>query len=108
MADFVYPLSTTGSVSWASILSDLTGALTPHIAAATASRARLRGALKANRHTTALQQDYNTIVKAVQDYVPYLYSIQSCLESDALVLKQEPGAVYAHLVLLLAFVLAQR
>ncbi|RHZ81352.1 hypothetical protein Glove_121g70 [Diversispora epigaea] len=85
---FIYPIPTTGSISFSDFLLDEDNKYINEISEATAQRGRVRAVLKeANR--TEEPKDYTKILKTVIDYIPYLLGIIKCLEGRQLKLKKE-------------------
>ncbi|KAF5380265.1 hypothetical protein D9757_008213 [Collybiopsis confluens] len=89
MTTFLYELSTTGAVSFTDILKDPNGSYTRRISDATQARSRLRGILKENKRADG-EQDYLTIIKVIDGYLPQLQGIIDCVAHGELQLKSEP------------------
>ncbi|KAG9284243.1 hypothetical protein G9A89_002053 [Geosiphon pyriformis] len=87
---FVYPLPTTGSISFADFLLDPDNKFLNDIAEATALRGRMRAVLKEAARTEG-PKDYTNIMKVIDDYLPYLFAIVNCLEDGQLKLKKDFG-----------------
>ncbi|CAG8502667.1 2796_t:CDS:2 [Ambispora gerdemannii] len=85
---FVYPLPTTGSISFADYLLDTDNKYLNDISEATALRGRVRAVLKESARTEG-PKDYTNIMKTVDDYLPYLFAIVDCIEGGQLKLKKE-------------------
>lgn len=101
---YLHPLPTTGSISFSDFL--LTSSLVPELAQATESRAHLREILKSLSHSdnqviqdqsllengnVTPSKDWLKLVKAVDDYLPHLFSIFNCTQTDDLIFKYESG-----------------
>ncbi|CAG8441699.1 2758_t:CDS:2 [Diversispora eburnea] len=86
---FIYPIPTTGSISFSDFLLDEDNKYINEISEATAQRGRVRAVLKeANR--TEEPKDYTKILKTVIDYIPYLLETSwRCSLTDP-VLKKKP------------------
>ncbi|CAG8542782.1 1181_t:CDS:2 [Paraglomus occultum] len=85
---FPYPLPTTGSISFADFLQDADNKYYTEISEATAQRGRLRLDLKEAKRAEGAK-DYNKIIQAIDDYLPYLLAIVDCLESGEVKLRKE-------------------
>ncbi|CAG8457420.1 4029_t:CDS:2 [Ambispora leptoticha] len=85
---FIYPLPTTGSISFADYLLDTDNKYLNDISEATALRGRVRAVLKGAARTEG-PKDYTNIMKTVDDYLPYLLAIVDCIEGGQLKLKKE-------------------
>ncbi|KAJ8521833.1 hypothetical protein ONZ45_g1512 [Pleurotus djamor] len=72
-----------------------------HISNATMARANLRAVLKETKRTDDNEKDYLRIVKILDEYVPLLRGIMSCVAHDEIGLKSEPE--YAYVILTYAF-----
>ncbi|CAG8676102.1 13794_t:CDS:2, partial [Acaulospora morrowiae] len=85
---FIYPIPTTGSISFSDFLLDENNLYINEISDATAQRGRVRTVLKeANRTEGPI--DYTKIISTIVDYLPYLLGIINCLECGQLKLKKE-------------------
>ncbi|KAG7098268.1 hypothetical protein E1B28_000230 [Marasmius oreades] len=91
MSTYLYELSTTAAFSFNDFCVDQSSnqAYTRHLSEATQIRANLRGALKESKRTDG-EKDYLTLVKILDDYIPHLRSIMSCVAHDEIGLKAEP------------------
>ncbi|EXX59168.1 hypothetical protein RirG_191380 [Rhizophagus irregularis DAOM 197198w] len=85
---FIYPLPTTGSISWSDFLLDEDNLYLSEISEATAQRGRVREVLKEAKRTEG-PKDYTKIINTIGDYLPYLFGIIDCLEGGQLKLKKE-------------------
>ncbi|KAN0062755.1 hypothetical protein ACQY0O_004950 [Thecaphora frezii] len=90
---YSHPLPTTGAISFSDFL--ITSDLIQQISHATELRARLRTVLKEQRAGDNHQPDgggadWLRIVKAVDDYLPYLFAVFNCIQTDDLILRYEP------------------
>ncbi|CAG8495251.1 17127_t:CDS:2 [Cetraspora pellucida] len=85
---FVYPLPTTGTISFSDFLLDENNLYINEITEATAQRGRVRATLKEVNKTDG-PKDYMIVMKVIDDYLPYLLAIVDCLEGGQLRLKQE-------------------
>ena len=65
---FIYPLTTTGSISWSDFLLDEDNLYLSEISEATAQRGRVRAALKEAKRTEG-PKDYTKIMKVNLFYV---------------------------------------
>ncbi|KAH7888890.1 BRO1-like domain-containing protein [Phlebopus sp. FC_14] len=92
MNTYLYELPTTGAISFADFCVDTTpdNAHASHIAEATQARANLRGALKEIKRVEGADKDYLRLIKALEDYLPQLYGIISCIASGEIRLRNEP------------------
>lgn len=97
---YLHPLPTTGSITFSDFL--ITSSFVPELAQATELRANLREILKSSAHSVEKEKenqdsdgygshDWMRLVKAVDEYLPYLFSIFNCTQTDDLILKYEPG-----------------
>ncbi|KIY44557.1 hypothetical protein FISHEDRAFT_77469 [Fistulina hepatica ATCC 64428] len=93
MLIYNYELPTTGAISFSEICTDNTSnhAHTIHLSDATQQRANLRAALKAHKRADETDDDYLKQVKILEDYLPQLYGIISCVSQDELSFKSEPA-----------------
>ncbi|CAG8673055.1 14709_t:CDS:2 [Gigaspora margarita] len=85
---FIYPLPTTGTISFSDYLLDEDHLYLNEISEATAQRGRVRAVLKEANKTEG-PKDYTKVMKTVDDYLPYLFGIVDCLEGGQLKLKKE-------------------
>ncbi|CAG8793485.1 32059_t:CDS:2, partial [Racocetra persica] len=85
---FIYPLPTTGTISFSDFLLDENNSYINEISEATAQRGRVRAALKEVNKTDG-PKDYMNVMKVIDDYLPYLLAIVDCLEGGQLRLKKE-------------------
>ncbi|KAF9816763.1 hypothetical protein IEO21_03925 [Rhodonia placenta] len=90
MSTYLYELPTTGAVFFAGVCEDPTVSYTTAIADATETRANLRAALKESKRADDGGKDYLKLVKVLDDYLPYLYAIMTCVHHGELMLKTEP------------------
>ncbi|CAE6424710.1 unnamed protein product [Rhizoctonia solani] len=91
MSGYVYDLPTTGALSLSELCIDITGSHAANLARATEARANVRAILKASRRTDAGERDYLKVVKALDDYLPFVNAIIASVAADDLTLSQEPG-----------------
>ncbi|KAE8267759.1 hypothetical protein A4X09_0g4588 [Tilletia walkeri] len=90
---YLHELPTTGEIVFSDFLLASSSYLTSQLAHATELRARIRSLLKANRKddaTTHSSRDWMKIIKATEEYLPLLFAIHNCLQTDDLILKYEP------------------
>ncbi|KAF9482219.1 pH-response regulator protein palC [Pholiota conissans] len=89
---YLYELPTTGAVSFSNFCDDhsLDRAYTHHIPQATETRANLRGVLKESKRTDHGEKDFLTLVKLIEEYLPFLQGIMVCVAHDEIGLKTEP------------------
>ncbi|KAG1715616.1 hypothetical protein ID866_1540 [Astraeus odoratus] len=89
---YSYHLPTTGAVSFGDFCVDSTddAVYAAHIAGATQARANLRAVLKESKRTTDSEKDYLRLIKVLDDYLPQLYGIISCVSSGSIALRVEP------------------
>ncbi|KII92563.1 hypothetical protein PLICRDRAFT_134270 [Plicaturopsis crispa FD-325 SS-3] len=92
MSIYLYELPTTGAISFSDFCVDLTdgNAYTTHLSEATQARANLRGALKESKRADHGEKDYLKLVKILDDYLPQLRGITSCVANDEIGLASEP------------------
>ncbi|KZT71802.1 hypothetical protein DAEQUDRAFT_723894 [Daedalea quercina L-15889] len=90
MSIYVYELPTTGAIFFAGLCDDKSGTYTTEIAEATEARANLRAALKESKRADDGGKDYLKLVKVLDDYLPQLYGIVSCVQQGELALRTEP------------------
>ncbi|EMD37643.1 hypothetical protein CERSUDRAFT_136342 [Gelatoporia subvermispora B] len=90
MSTYQYELPTTGAVSFAEFLQDDSATYISEIAECTEARANLRAILKESKRTDDGEKDYLKLVKALDDYIPRLFSVVACLDHGDLRLKAEP------------------
>ncbi|CAG7854766.1 SubName: Full=Uncharacterized protein {ECO:0000313/EMBL:CCA66326.1} [Serendipita indica DSM 11827] len=90
MSSYVYELPTTGNVVFSEFILDQTGQYSHAIGNATVARTNLRAVLKESKRTDEGEKDYLRIVKVIDDYLPHLYAIMDCVDSDDLSLKNQP------------------
>lgn len=90
MSGYVYDLPTTGALSLSELCTDITGSHAANLARATEARANVRAILKATRRTDAGERDYLKVVKALDEYLPYVRAIIASVAADDLTLAQEP------------------
>lgn len=106
---YTYELPTTGAVSFSNFCVDQTRdrAYTHHIPEATQARANLRGLLKDSKRTEG-EKDYLALVKVqhpssksyectksvqvIDEYLPYLQGLITCVAHDEIGAKDEPSA----------------
>lgn len=91
MSSYVYELPTTGNVVFSEFILDQTGQYSHAIGNATVARTNLRAVLKESKRTDEGEKDYLRIVKVIDDYLPHLYAIMDCVDSDDLSLKNQPA-----------------
>ncbi|KAL4078312.1 BRO1 domain-containing protein [Scleroderma yunnanense] len=85
---FLFNLPTTAAVSFADLcVADRTA---QSIADTTHARATLRAVLKHARRTDDQHKDYLSIIKAIDDYLPHLHGIISCVEAGSISLRVQP------------------
>ncbi|CAG8659399.1 14618_t:CDS:2, partial [Racocetra fulgida] len=89
---FIYPLPTTGTISFSDFLLDENNSYINEISEATAQRGRVRAVLKEVNKTDG-PKDYMNVMKVIDDYLPYLLAIVDCLEGGQLRLKKEFVAI---------------
>ncbi|KAJ3992607.1 BRO1 domain-containing protein [Lentinula boryana] len=89
MTTFLYDLSTTGAISFLDFINDPNNSFTRRLSEITQLRSRLRGFLKESKRTDG-EKDYLTIIKIIDDYLPYLQSVMNCVNDHELELKFEP------------------
>ncbi|TFK44298.1 BRO1 domain-containing protein [Crucibulum laeve] len=89
---YLYELPTTGALSFSDFCVDQSSnkAYTYRIPEATQARANLRGVLKESKRTDHGEQDYLSVVKLIEEYLPHLRSIMNCVAHDEIGLKTEP------------------
>jgi hypothetical protein len=115
---YLYELPTTGAISFSDFCTDhsTNKAYTTHISQSTQARANVRGALKEGKRTDHEQKDFLQLVKVgcwhlkglplgliyhsgcpvlcnvkvIEDYVPHLRGIMSCVAHDEIGIKSEP------------------
>ncbi|KAF9527292.1 BRO1-like domain-containing protein [Crepidotus variabilis] len=89
---YLYDLPTTGSVSFVDLCIDrsLDKAYTRHISEATQARANLRGVLKDSKRTDHGEKDFLSLVKLIEEYLPYIQSIINCFAHDEIGITGEP------------------
>ena len=111
MSTYLYELPTTGAISFADFCADHSAAknYSSHITDATLQRASLRAALKESKRTEGDERDYLRQVKVrestvssgrciantaqvIDDYLPQLLGVMSCVAHDEIGLREEPGA----------------
>ncbi|CAE6429324.1 unnamed protein product [Rhizoctonia solani] len=90
MSGYVYDLPTTGALSLSELCTDITGSHAANLARATEARANVRAILKASRRTDAGERDYLKVVKALDEYLPFVNAIIASVAADDLTLAQEP------------------
>ncbi|KAJ1304757.1 hypothetical protein OPQ81_005895 [Rhizoctonia solani] len=90
MSGYVYDLPTTGALSLSELCTDITGSHASNLARATEARANVRAILKASRRTDAGERDYLKVVKALDEYLPFVNAIIASVAADDLTLAQEP------------------
>ncbi|KAG0144012.1 hypothetical protein CROQUDRAFT_660551 [Cronartium quercuum f. sp. fusiforme G11] len=71
------------------ILTDPTGGRTGQLAAANATRAAMRTALKESKQAAG-EPDWVKVVRVVEDYLPHLLGIMKAIETDDLLMHNEP------------------
>ena len=86
---FEYTLPTTGAVSFSAFIPTPPVRLNAPLAEAAAQRGRLRDILK--RLKRADDKDILAVIKIVEDYLPYLVSVDHCLDHGIFVLDREIG-----------------
>ncbi|KAI0042676.1 hypothetical protein FA95DRAFT_1525170 [Auriscalpium vulgare] len=89
MSIFAFELPTTGSLSFADYFDNGPYSYTARLSEATQARANLRALLKESKHVDG-DKDYLRLVKTLEEYLPYLYSIINCVASGDLIQKSEP------------------
>ncbi|KDN49717.1 hypothetical protein RSAG8_01782, partial [Rhizoctonia solani AG-8 WAC10335] len=62
-----------------------------NLARATEARANVRAILKASRRTDAGERDYLKVVKALDEYIPFVNAVIASVAADDLTLAQEPS-----------------
>ncbi|KAF4620946.1 hypothetical protein D9613_000321 [Agrocybe pediades] len=89
---YLYELPTTGAISFADFCADHSGskAYTHHLSEATQARANIRGILKENKRTEDNERDYLSLVKLLEEYLPYIRALLECVAHDEIILKKEP------------------
>ncbi|CAH7685465.1 BRO1-like domain-containing protein [Phakopsora pachyrhizi] len=89
---FLYPIPTTSSINLQHILTDPTGSRTGQLACANASRASMRTALKrcSSVKYSGGETDWMKTIKAIEDYLPHLLGLTKAIESDKLLITNEP------------------
>ncbi|KAI0775815.1 hypothetical protein BD413DRAFT_531776 [Trametes elegans] len=90
MTSYLYELPTTGAISFADACVDSTATYTADIADTTEARANLRAVLKESKRADQGEKDYLRLVKVLDDYIPRLYGLLSCISSAEISLKAEP------------------
>ncbi|KAG8746358.1 hypothetical protein FRC10_005347 [Ceratobasidium sp. 414] len=90
MSGYVYELPTTGALSFSELCTDITGSYAAQLASATEARANVRAVLKASKRTDAGERDYLKVVKALDEYLPYVRAIIASVAADDLTLAQDP------------------
>ncbi|CAE6416711.1 unnamed protein product [Rhizoctonia solani] len=90
MSGYVYDLPTTGALSLSELCTDITGSHASNLARATEARANVRAILKASRRTDAGERDYLKVVKALDEYIPFVNAVIASVAADDLTLAQEP------------------
>ncbi|TBU31710.1 BRO1 domain-containing protein [Dichomitus squalens] len=90
MTSYLYELPTTGAISFADACLDSTATYTADIADTTEARANLRATLKESKRTDNSEKDYLKLVKVLDEYIPKLYGLLSCINSGEISLKAEP------------------
>ncbi|KAK7029465.1 hypothetical protein VNI00_014498 [Paramarasmius palmivorus] len=92
MSTYLYDLPTTGSFSFSDYVLDQSSnqAYTRHISQITQTRANLRGILKESKRTDG-EKDYLAVVKILDEYIPQLLGIITCVAHDDIGLKSEPS-----------------
>ncbi|KAG8732307.1 hypothetical protein FRC12_019337 [Ceratobasidium sp. 428] len=90
MSGYVYELPTTAALSFSELCTDITGSYVAQLANATEARANVRAVLKASKRTDAGERDYLKVVKALDEYLPYVRAIIACVAADDLTLAQDP------------------
>ncbi|KAL1702254.1 BRO1-like domain-containing protein [Schizophyllum commune] len=90
MSTYLYELPTTGAISFADFCADHSAAknYSSHITDATLQRASLRAALKESKRTEGDERDY--LRQVIDDYLPQLLGIMSCVAHDEIGLREEP------------------
>jgi hypothetical protein len=86
---FDYTLPTTGAISFSAFISAPPIRLNAPLAEAAAQRGRLRDILK--RLKRADDKDILAVIKIIEDYLPYLLSVDRCLDHGIFVLDREIG-----------------
>ncbi|KAF8198069.1 hypothetical protein BJ912DRAFT_922770 [Pholiota molesta] len=89
---YLYELPTTGAVSFSNFCVDhsLDRAYTHYIPQATEARANLRGVLKESKRTDHGEKDFLTLVKFIEEYLPFLQAIMVCAAHDEIGIRNEP------------------
>ncbi|EIW82850.1 hypothetical protein CONPUDRAFT_52330 [Coniophora puteana RWD-64-598 SS2] len=92
MSVYLYELPTTGAISFSDFCIDESDGRihTSHLAEATQARANLRSALKESKRTDRDEKDYLKLIKIIDEYLPQLYGIVTCVNADEIRLKAEP------------------
>ncbi|KAI8994011.1 BRO1 domain-containing protein [Trametes punicea] len=90
MTSYLYELPTTGAISFADVCTDPTATYIADIADTTEARANLRAVLKENKRTDQNEKDYLRLVKVLDDYIPKLHGLLSCISNAEISLKAEP------------------
>ncbi|KIM69699.1 hypothetical protein SCLCIDRAFT_102774 [Scleroderma citrinum Foug A] len=85
---FLFNLSTTAAVSFADLC--VVDKPAKSIADTTHSRATLRAVLKHARRTDDAHKDYLSIIKSIDDYLPNLHGIISCVDAGSISLRVQP------------------
>jgi len=92
MSVYLYELPTTGAVSFSDFCIDESQGrtYTSHLAEATQIRANLRSALKESKRADRDEKDYLKLIKIIDEYLPQLYGVVTCVGADEIHLKAEP------------------
>ncbi|KXN90959.1 pH-response regulator protein palC [Leucoagaricus sp. SymC.cos] len=90
---YLYELPTTGAVSFSDFCVDQSTdkIYSTCILEATQARANIRAALKASKRTEDGTKDYLSLTKLLEDYIPLLRGLISCVAHDDIGLKSEPS-----------------
>ncbi|EJD52480.1 hypothetical protein AURDEDRAFT_111159 [Auricularia subglabra TFB-10046 SS5] len=83
---WVFELPTTASVSFADFV---VGGQPAHIAATTSARASLKALLKTAKRSDGAR-DYLTLVKTIDDYLPWLYALLAAVDAGSVTLQVYP------------------
>ncbi|KAL9938549.1 hypothetical protein V8E36_002268 [Tilletia maclaganii] len=88
---YLQELPTTGEIIFSDFLLASSSNLVSELSRATELRTRIRALLKANRRDDATHstRDWLQIVKATEEYLPHLFAIHNCLQTDDIILKYD-------------------
>ncbi|KAH9485087.1 pH-response regulator protein palC [Psilocybe cubensis] len=89
---YLYQLPTTSAVAFSDFCVDHSRdrIYTHLIPEATQARANLRGALKECKRSDHDEKDFLGLVKAIEEYLPYIRALIECVAHDDIGLKNEP------------------